>query len=153
MNRLRERLSRYGPLVVWMAVIFIASSERLSASETSRFIRPLFQWLFPNITDVQLLWVHFLIRKSAHFFEYFVLGLLAARAFAGSSHTWLRKFWQASAIALIVVYAFMDEFRQTFVPSRSGSIWDSLIDIAGGLTALVMFLYWRRRSKQLSDGE
>jgi len=136
-----------------MAVIFIASSEHLSASETSRFIRPLFQWLFPNITDAQLLWVHFLIRKSAHFFEYFVLGLLAARAFSGSSHTSLRKFWQAAAIALIVVYAFMDEFRQTLVPSRSGSIWDSLIDIAGGVTALVVFLYWQQRSKPSLDAE
>ena len=145
-NSFRDHLRRYGPLIIWMGVIFFASSEHFSASGTSRFIRPLFVWLFPDISEAQLVWVHFLIRKSAHFFEYLVLGLLAARAFSSSSRTWLQGSWKATTIALIVVYAFLDEFRQSLVPSRSGSVWDSMIDIVGGLSALVVFLYWRRRS-------
>ena len=32
----------------------------------------------------------------------------------------------------------MDEYHQSFVPSRTASIFDSLIDIAGGLTAFIV---------------
>jgi len=42
------------------------------------------------------------------------------------------------SLALIVVYALIDEYHQSFVPSRTASIFDSFIDIAGGLTALVI---------------
>ncbi|HUE80885.1 MAG TPA: VanZ family protein [Pyrinomonadaceae bacterium] len=145
-----RRFWRYAPLIVWMLVIFFASSDDFSASSTSRFIRPLFVWLFPNISEGQLVWVHFLIRKSAHFVEYAVLGFLAARAFSSSSIDWLRRFWGPVTLVLIVGYAFMDEYRQSFVPTRSASIWDSFIDIAGGLTALAIFSYWRRYRWQRS---
>jgi VanZ family protein len=42
------------------------------------------------------------------------------------------------ALSFVVCYALFDEFRQSFVPSRTASIYDSLIDISGGLTALLM---------------
>jgi len=38
----------------------------------------------------------------------------------------------------VVVYAWIDEYHQSFVPSRTASIFDSLIDMAGGLTALLI---------------
>ena len=145
-----RRFWRYAPLIVWMLVIFFASSNDFSASSTSRFIRPLFAWLFPGITEGQLVRIHFLIRKSAHFVEYAVLGFLAARAFSSSSIEWLRRFWLPVTLVLIVCYAFMDEYRQSFVPTRSASIWDSFIDISGGLTALAIFFYWRKYRWQQS---
>jgi VanZ family protein len=46
---------------------------------------------------------------------------------------------------LVVTYALMDEYHQTFVPSRTGSIYDSFINMAGGLTALLI-IRWRTRS-------
>jgi len=46
-------------------------------------------------------------------------------------------------VTLIVVYALVDEYHQSFVPSRTASIFDSLIDMAGGLTALLIV---RKRS-------
>lgn len=145
--RTASRFSRYVPVILWMFIIFLASSAEFSASTTSRFIRPLFVWLFPGINEAQLLWVHFLVRKSAHFIEYGVLAFLAARAFSSSSQDWLRRFWGQGSLVLVVCYAFLDEYRQSFVPSRSGSVWDSFIDIAGGLTALAIFFYWRRHRR------
>jgi VanZ family protein len=41
-------------------------------------------------------------------------------------------------VVLVVVYALIDEYHQSFVPSRTGTIYDSLIDMAGGLTALLV---------------
>lgn len=139
-----SRLWRYGPLLVWMAFIFFASTAQLSASNTSRIIRPLLLWLFPDISEETLSFLHFLVRKLAHLTEYAILGWLAARAFTTSSRSFLRRRWFLSAALLVIIYALSDELHQRFVPARTGSIYDSLIDIVGGLTALTVFYLWRR---------
>ena len=81
--------------------------------------------------------VHVVVRKAAHFGEYCLLGLLAARTFRGSSHTGLRRHWFLTGLLLVVIYAFLDEYHQSFVASRTGSLYDSFIDMTGGLTALI----------------
>src|SRR6185295_11833443 len=133
MQRASQRLSRYLPLALWMAFISIASTGEFSGENTSRIIRPLVLWLFPDISEASLQLVHFSVRKAAHFIEYAVLGLLAGRAFSRSSHSLLGRRWVFVGLALIVVYALLDEYHQSFVPSRTASIYDSLIDSAGGL--------------------
>ena len=147
-SRWRGRLWRYGPLVAWMAVIFVASTGTLSASNTSRIIRPLLLWLNPDISEAALLSVHFAVRKAAHFTEYAVLALLAARAFLTSSKPRLKKLWHVAALALVVSYAFLDEYHQSFVPTRTGSPYDSLIDSSGGAFALIMVALWRARRRR-----
>jgi len=141
----RARAWRYGPLLVWMLLIFLFSTGGLSASNTSRIIRPVLLWLFPEISEERLALVHFIVRKAAHFTEYAVLALLAARAFLGSSRDLLRRRWFLSSLALVVVYALSDEYHQRFVPTRTGSVYDSLIDISGGLAALLLFLTIRHK--------
>ena len=49
-----------------------------SSPNTSRIIRPLLLWLFPDISEASLAYLHILVRKAAHFTEYAVLALLAA---------------------------------------------------------------------------
>ncbi len=117
----------------------------MSASNTSRIVRPLLLWLFPDISEERLYLAHFIVRKTAHFAEYAILALLAARAFISSSREPLRRRWLLAALLLTVVYALADEYHQTFVPTRTGSIYDSFIDITGGLTALLLLMLWRRR--------
>src|SRR5438067_12312857 len=126
----RTRLWRYGPLLLWLAFIFFASTGALSAVNTSRIIEPLLRWLFPNITEAQLLGAHFAMRKLAHFTEYAVLALLAARAFLSSTKNLLRRRWLISALTLVAVYALLDEYHQAFEPTRTASIYDSMIDTA-----------------------
>lgn len=144
----RNRLWRYAPLVGWIGFIFFASTATMSASNTSRIIGPLFKWLFPNITEAQLLFVHFSVRKTAHFAEYAVLALLAARAFIPSRQGRLRRGWFIAALALVAVVALLDEFHQSFLAARTGTIRDSLIDISGGATALVILSLWRARRRR-----
>ena len=132
-------LSRYLPLVVWLAFISYASSDSFNASNTSRIIGPLVLWLFPNTSPETMETIHFITRKIAHFTEYAILGFLAARAF----RTYDR--WFLISAVLVVVYALIDEYHQSFVPSRTASIFDSLIDMSGGLTALLIVLKRSRR--------
>lgn len=143
-------ISRYLPLIIWMVFISFASSGSFSAGNTSRIIGPFVLWLFPNTTPETLIAIHAVTRKLAHLTEYAILGLLAARAFRGSARPTLRERWFLVSLVLIVVYALLDEYHQSFVPSRTGSVYDSLIDMTGGLAALVVVRrrdWFRRASK------
>lgn len=141
----RGRLWRYAPLVLWMGLIFFASTGELSAENTSQLVAPVLRWLFPGISKANLAWAHFMVRKAAHFTEYGVFALLAARAFAHSSRDALRRHWFLISLLLIALYSLSDEFHQSFEPTRTASIYDSMIDCAGGFTALV--LYWLLRKR------
>src|SRR5687768_18080706 len=90
---LLQRVVRYGPLTLWTGVILFASTDGFSAGNTSRIIRPLMLWLFPEITEAQLGTVHLLTRKTAHFVEYAILAFLAQRAFITSTRDLLKKHW------------------------------------------------------------
>lgn len=130
--------SRYVPLIAWLAFISFASSGSFSAGNTSRIIGPLILWLFPNASIETLALIHFITRKIGHFTEYAILGFLAARAFRTSPRPAIRQRWFLICVTLVVVYALVDEYHQSFVPSRTASIFDSLIDMTGGLTALLI---------------
>ena len=140
------RLWRYGPLILWAAFIFVASTRLMSASNTTTILRPVMLWLFPNISEATLNLIHFMIRKAGHFSEYAIFALLAARAFRTSSRELLRKRWFWASLSLVVIYALGDEFHQSFVPSRTASIYDSMIDTFGGLTALALLTIRKHRS-------
>ena len=140
-----RRIWRYAPLILWMALIFLASTDSFSANNTSGLIRSVLIALFPRISEERLTLLHFVIRKLSHLSAYAVLALLAVRAFASSSRELLREHWFVASALLVVVYALLDEFHQSFVPSRSASIFDSLIDIAGGSIALICVLTLKRR--------
>jgi VanZ family protein len=142
-----RRLWRYGPVVAWTCFVLSASSSGFSSPNTSRIVRPLLLWLFPHISEATLESVHFLIRKASHFSEYALLALLAARAFFTSGRATLARRWWLAAFALVACVSLLDEYHQSFVPSREGSIYDSLLDMAGGAAALACAALWLRRRK------
>jgi len=47
--------------------------------------------------------------------------------------------------------ATMDEWHQSYIPSRTGTVWDVLLDSAAGLTVLILwYLLLRIRSRRLA---
>ena len=137
------------PVMVWMLVIFSASSDRASFQHSSRLIGPLVQWFFPRISEQSLHAVILGVRKAAHVTEYAILGVLCWIAFRsrGQPKQWD---WRGArnSLFLVVSYAATDEFHQRFVPSREASLLDVLIDVAGGALGL-LFVWivgrWRKR--------
>ena len=140
-----HRLWRYGPPILWAAFIFVASTKLMSASNTSTILRPVVLRLFPNISEATLNLIHFMVRKAGHFSEYAIFALLAGRALRTSSRKLLRQQWFWLSFLVVVVYALGDEFHQSFVPSRTASIYDSMIDMFGGLTALALLTIRQHR--------
>jgi len=129
---------------LWAVLIFVGSTSVLSASHTSVLLR-VFLWIFPQASETTLATIHFLLRKAGHFTEYAILALLAARALRTSYRKLLRQRWFWLSFLLVVVYALGDEFHQSFVRSRTASIYDSMIDSFGGLTALALLTIQKHR--------
>jgi len=140
----RGRILRYAPLIFWIGVIFFLSSSLGAASNTSRIIRPLLIWLFPDITEPSLQIAHFWVRKTAHFTAYGMLGLLSVRAFRRSSHAILKNWRFLFSLLLVALVAAADETNQSFLNSRTGALQDVLLDISGGLTVILLFYLMER---------
>ena len=129
-------LKAWGPVVLWVSLMFFGSTDALSAEHTSRFLVPLLHWLKPDISPAAVMHIHFLARKAAHVTEYAILTGLLFRALRGS----MVGFWRRAAIALIpaLIFAPTDEFHQSFVPSRTASPIDVLIDYSGAILGIVI---------------
>lgn len=131
------------PAILWSAVIFFASTDTFSAYHTGMFFDPVIRWLFPFLTDDGVDRIHFFIRKSAHFTEYFIFFLLLYRGIRKGRIGWHWS-WAFAAWFIAAAYACLDEIHQSFVASRTASPWDSLLDSTGALVALfVLFLFYR----------
>ena len=116
-------------------------------AETSRFIGPLIKFFFPDAAPDTFLIVHAFIRKAAHFVEYAVLAFFAARAFSSSSITLLKRFWILFSFAFIVLVAMTDEINQSFDASRTGSIWDVVLDLTGGMAMISIYYVFVQKSR------
>jgi len=141
--RLAHRLTPWLPAIAWAIMIYWASTSLFSSDNTSRYILPALHWLFPHATAETLDRLHFLIRKAAHFTEYFVFGVLLVRAMRGEDQGW-RIRWALAALAIAAGYSALDEFHQSVVPSRTASPWDSVLDTSGAAIAQVFVWLWFR---------
>jgi VanZ family protein len=102
----------------------------------------------PALTLEQFQPIHYVIRKTAHFTEYFVFCILLFRGVRGPRAGW-RWTWALSALAIAAGYAALDEVHQAFVASRTASPWDSLLDSVGAFAAsLAIFLWFRFRFRR-----
>lgn len=133
----RGRLGRYGPLLLWIGFITYTSSGEFSSANSSRFVRPLLLWLFPEISEGTLAGIHFLIRKASHLVEYAILAFLARRAFALSSRAFIQRWWFQLSFLIVLLCSLVDEFRQSYDASRTGSVLDCVIDVIGGVAVLM----------------
>ena len=82
----------------------------------------------------------FLVRKSAHFLEYTMLGLILML----TARTFLTSHQKSAALLTGAVYAALDEFHQYFVPGRACQVRDVLIDYSGIVTGILTVLLLMR---------
>lgn len=123
--------------LIWMAVIFIFSQQpaSISSGQSSVFVEQLHH-IVPSI-DQQLL--TFIIRKSAHIFAYFILGILIFNALWRIKFSKLTSGWPAiSSITICTLYAASDELHQLFISGRSGEARDIIIDSIAASIGVVL---------------
>lgn len=122
------------------------STDSFSAEHTASVIEPILRWLISSLTEDQFLSIHYFIRKSAHFSEYFVFCLLLYRGVRAGRKGW-RRTWGIAALSVAAGYSILDEIHQAFVASRTASAYDSLLDSVGAFvafTALWLWFRWRK---------
>jgi VanZ family protein len=139
------------PVLIWLGLIFVGSTDLMSAEHTSRIIGPILRWIKPDISAATIARVQFFVRKAAHLTEYAILAMLLWRAQRGST-PWQTKIPILFLIASVAcaVFAASDEFHQSFVSSRTASAADVMIDIGGALVGLTICLVFAARRRQKS---
>jgi VanZ family protein len=136
---MKSFLKNWLPVLVWLGVIFLGSTDLMSAEHTSRFIVPFLRWLKADISPATLASIHVFFRKCAHISEYAVLALLLLRA--GIVMTNLKRsipILYLSVLGICLFVAATDEFHQTFVASRGALVTDVLIDSIGAILGLLI---------------
>jgi VanZ family protein len=138
------------PVLVWMAVIFAASSDAKSFEHSSRILAPLLHWLFPHMANSTMNDIVFIARKCCHLAEYAVFALLVWRALNQSKNHLTPWSWPKVGGTLLIVflYAASDEFHQIFVPTRTPRIHDVVIDTIGGAIGLFALWIFHRRKPE-----
>ena len=131
---------------------FVHSTDSFSSDHTSRVIEPWIRWLFPAMSPLNVDWLHMMIRKSAHVTEYGIFALLIARALLSSSWPFLTRGWFVIGMGLLLAMAASDEFHQRFVPRRTSTPKDVLIDMCGGVAALTVVALWRAWRRRRTPG-
>jgi VanZ family protein len=146
-------LKTWWPALAWAVVISGFSTGVFTAEHTSRIIIPILHWLLPHARNSTLYRIHHIIRKCAHFTEYFILSLLILRGIrAGRPGS--RFAWALAAIAIVACYASLDELHQYFVPGRTAAVGDVLIDTSGGIAAqavAALLMLWGHVRQKRND--
>ena len=132
------------PVIAWMVLIFLGSSDALSAEHTSRFLVPFLHWLDPAMSGATIAVVHMMVRKLGHFTEYAVLATLLWRGFRGTFSVSTAVLGLCAFLAA-GFFAASDEFHQSFIPTRTSSAHDVMIDCTGALFAVVVCAFLARR--------
>jgi VanZ family protein len=113
------------------------STAAFGSDHTTGPLRWIYEFIFGPVSSSRWEIIHHAIRKSGHFVGYGLLGL-----------AWLRAWWmtlpssvflQDALLALLgtALTASADEYHQTFLPNRTGTPWDVLLDCCGALTLQV----------------
>lgn len=123
-------------LLIWMSVIFYFSHQSgEQSSETSLLVLKLFNFFHVDIDSSLGAFLHLMIRKLAHFSEYFILSLLFYNIIRPYT-----KYKYLYSIIFSCFYAIIDEIHQYYIPNRVASFLDVLIDTCGASLAM-FFLY------------
>jgi len=137
-------ISAWLPVAIGIGVIAIETTAWFGSDHTSSPLRAIYQAIFGPVSDARWDVIHHYTRKCGHLVGYGTLGL-----------TWLRAWWMvlrpsaflrcaSLALACTALVASCDEWHQTFLPNRTGTPWDVMLDSCGATVAILMVYAYAR---------
>lgn len=125
-------------LIIWMITVFCFSNQQgeTSGSTSGKVIKAILKIFTKDVSEEKIQKLQLPIRKLAHFTIFSIGGVLAIMLLNQYNIPLIQKIIYSQLI--ITIYAATDEFHQRFIPGRTASIWDVLIDSAGALTAILI---------------
>ena len=136
-------------VVVILVTAFVFSNSLKNSQESHKDSGAIVRWvegivdiIFPNNTFD----LNYIVRKGAHLFEFFVLGVVVMLLLLQVKNEKINKV--VLACLYVIGIALTDEFIQSF-NDRTSSFVDVLIDTSGGLIGigLILLLCFIKRSK------
>lgn len=115
-----KKLSLWLPVILWLCVIFYFSNQ-------------------PDLPGNKFDWLDYLVKKTAHIAEFFILTILTFRAFQRKLPDY--------AIVFALAIAFSDEIHQLFTPNRGAKLSDVIIDALGISLASLTILKFKLRAR------
>lgn len=138
-------------IILWMGLIFVLSND--TAEESSKksdglIVRCVQDIIKRDLSTKEkekvLKYLVKPVRKSAHFFLYFVLGILIINLF--KSFELFNYKTILLAVLLCFLYACSDEIHQLFIKGRSCEVRDILIDTIGSLSGISVYYLFSKIS-------
>jgi VanZ family protein len=150
----KDLLKTWIAAILWLGLILAESTNYASAENTSRFLYPFLHFLLGVSRDHFPVW-QFVIRKTGHFVGYFTLSLLLFRSWRATfpfpGVSWTIQ-WARISFFMTALVASLDEWHQTYIPSRTGTLHDVLFDSTAALVAQVLlFAILRSRRQEAVD--
>jgi VanZ family protein len=142
-------ISAWWPVALGAALIAVSSSATFGTDHTSGPLRWCWQAIFGPVNTTRWNLIHFLIRKTGHFVGYGTLGLAWLRAWRMSPPRVHFLLYGVLAVLGTALVAACDEFHQTFLPNRTGSPWDVLLDSCGAMTMCLIALGFVHAGRRL----
>lgn len=161
----RSLVRNWWPVLFWLGVIRLESTDLASASNTGGLLYKLISFVWPRVDTVFVDQLDGVLRKTGHFVGYAILSALVFIALQKTNRdrfcqvlrrpwgTYLRDLWRSEwcciAILATIATAAADEIHQTFIPSRTGRWQDVVIDTCGAaVVQLIIYFFAMRKLKQ-----
>jgi VanZ family protein len=135
---------------LWLGLIVFESTNYLSAENTGRIIYAFLVRLFGALDPLRFDFWHHYLRKGGHVVGYAILSYLLFRAWRATlpsplANRWSLK-WAEIASLMSALVAALDEWHQSYLPTRTGTVWDVVLDSLAALAVQVLlWLILRRR--------
>lgn len=140
------------PTIAWLAVIAVESFA-LSGNVTGAWLQQVLGWVHIHLSAAAFSEFHHALRKAGHVTGYGILCLLLFRSWfhtlAGKTGLRSQRFRCAAlALSFTLLTAILDEWHQSFDPTRTSSPIDVGLDMCGAIAflclALFVFRAWNR---------
>jgi VanZ family protein len=141
-------LRAWWPAAVWIGIIAFESTDFFSSEHTGGMLYGLLTHLFGLIDFHKFNVFHHYLRKTGHVIGYGMLSLLLLRGWWATFGRTRALLWRTSLLSWLgtVFVASMDEWHQSYIPSRTGTWKDAVLDSVAGLAFLLVAYFRLRRS-------
>jgi VanZ family protein len=140
-------LRAWWPALVWVVLITFESTDLFSSEHTGNMLYTLLSHFLGEIDLYKFLVFHHYLRKTGHVVGYGMLGLLLLRGWRATldqDHVQLGRTVLLAWLGTAFV-ASMDEWHQSYIPSRTGTWRDAVLDSVAGMVFLLVAYFWLRR--------
>ncbi len=164
----RTLARNWWPVLVWLGVIRLESTDMASASNTSTVLYEVISAVSPHVEPSFVDQLDEVLRKSGHFLGYGILSALVflalrntnrdrlggilKRAWGSCWHDLWRLEWVMIGVLVAIVTATNDEIHQSFIPSRTSRWQDVVLDTIGAIIVQVLVYFLCTRALKRRRG-